>query len=77
MPDPLFDDLLDQIAADVLHSVQSKANLPVVRCKTAVGDVDVRRKHLDAKAGTLAGIFDDFIGVVQHAVRSAAINSLG
>ena len=63
----LGDCVLDEVAAYVFHRVQAKTNLTVViGGKAAVGDVHIRRQHLDAQTGALAGILDDLIRIVQH-----------
>ena len=62
----LFHDSLDEVAAHILDRIQAETDLAVVRCEAAVRDIDVRRKHLDAQAGALARIFDDFVGIVKH-----------
>ena len=62
----LFHDSLDEVAAHILDRIQTETNLAVVRREAAVRDIDVRRKHLDAQAGALARILDDFVGIVKH-----------
>lgn len=62
----LFHDSLDEVAAHILDRIQAETNLAVVRREAAVRDIDVRRKHLDAQAGALARILDDFVGIVKH-----------
>ena len=64
----LCDCVLDEVTAYVFHGVQPKTDLSVIICgKAAVGDVHIRRQHLDAQTGALAGILDDLIGIIQHA----------
>ena len=62
----LFHDSLDEVAAHILDRIQAETDLAVVRREAAVRDIDVRRKHLDAQAGALARILDDFVGIVKH-----------
>ena len=64
----LGDCVLDKVAAYVFHSVQPKTDLSVIiGGKAAVGDVHIRRQHLDAQTGALAGILNDLIRIIQHA----------
>ena len=64
---PPLHHILDQVAAHIFDRIQAKADLTAsIRRKAAVGNIHIRRQHLDAKAGTLAGIFNDLIRVIQH-----------
>jgi len=61
----LSDCVLDEVTAYVFHGVQAKTDLSIIiGGKAAVGDVHVRRQHLDAQTGALAGILDDLIGII-------------
>ena len=65
---PLLHYFIDKVAAHVFDSVEAEADLSVgVGSKAAIGDIDVRRQHFDAKASALARVLNDLIGVVQHA----------
>ena len=60
--------VLNEVTAYVFHGVQAKTDLPVIiGGKAAVGDVHVRRQHLDAQTGALARILNDLIRIIQHA----------
>ena len=61
----LGDCVFDEVAAYVFHGVQPKTDLTVIISgKAAVGNIYIRRQHLDAQTGALAGILDDLIGII-------------
>ena len=64
----LGDCVFDEVAAYVFHGVQPKTDLSVIiGGKAAVGNIYIRRQHLDAQTGALAGILNDLIRIIQHA----------
>ena len=64
----LGDCVFDEVAAYVFHGVQPKTDLTVIiGGKAAVGNIYIRRQHLDAQTGALAGILNDLIRIIQHA----------
>ena len=75
---PPLHHILDQVAAHIFDRIQAKADLTAsIRREAAVGNIHIRRQHLDAKRAHSPEYSMTLSVLSSTLVSKAAMNSLG